>query len=463
MGEERITMTAREQRRAHVLTRLVSGHLSQGEAAQLLGLSVRQVRRLTAGYAAGGPAALVHGNRGRASPQRVPEAVRAQVVALARERYAGFNHQHLTEQLAADGIILGRTTVRRIVAAAGLASPRPRRPAKHRRRRERMGQEGMLLQADGSRHQWLGPDGPYLTLIGAIDDATGTVPWAVFRAQEDAAGYLEVLGMVVQTHGIPLALYVDRHGIFERNPREPRTLEEELTGGRLPTQVGRVLGELGIRHIAARSPQAKGRIERFWGTCQDRLVSALRLAGAQTLAEANAVLWEWLPQFNPRFAVPATQPGSAYRPVPDGVAPEQVFCFKYARVVAADNTVRFGAHRLQLLPGPDRLSYARARVEVHERLDGSLAVYHHGQCLASQPAPPEAPVLRARRGARAGPTGAPAPMPAPVTAAAPTRNQEEEPSVAPSMAPTAPPPPRPAPDHPWRTSFLPRRTKSLAT
>jgi hypothetical protein len=354
MGKERITMTKEEQHRAQVLMRLLAGQYRQTEAAQVLGLSVRQVRRLAAGYEAGGPAALVHGNRGRVSAQRIPDAVRAQVVALARGRYAGFNHQHLTEKLATEGIVLGRTTLRRILAEASVASPRPRRPAKHRRRRERMAQEGMLLQADGSRHRWLGPDGPYLTLIGAIDDATGTVPWAVFREQEDAAGYLEVLRMVVQTKGIPLALYVDRHGIFERHPRKPLTLEEELAGGRLPTQVGRVLGELGIRHIAARSPQAKGRVERLWGTCQDRLVSELRLAGAQRLADANRVLRDFLPGFNARFAGPPAQPGSAYRPLPAGFVPEQVFCFKYTRVVAADNTVRFGPRRLHPAPAPGR-------------------------------------------------------------------------------------------------------------
>jgi hypothetical protein len=217
----------------------------------------------------------------------------------------------------------------------------------------------------------------------------------------------------------------------------------------LPTQVGRALGELGITHISARSPQAKGRIERLWGTLQDRLVSELRLVGAATLAEANRVLWDFLPPQGARFAVPPAQPGSAYRPRPDGLVLEQVLCFKYGRVVAADNTLRFGGQRLQLLPGRDRLSYARARVEVQERLDGSLAVYYQGRCLLSRPAPPEAPVLRARTGARAGPNPPPQPPPTSPTGRAP-------------RAP-APGARRPAPDHPWRPARRPGRTKSLAT
>lgn len=444
-------MTAAEQRRAQVLTRVVAGQYRQAEAAQVLGLSVRQVRRLAAAYAARGPGALVHGNRGRPAAHRLAAATRTQIVALAQGRYAGVNHQHLTEKLLEEGIAVSRTSVRRILLAAGVPSPRPRRPVKHRQRRERMAQEGMLLQADGSRHQWFGPDGPYLTLIGMIDDATGLVPWALFREQEDAAGYVTVLRQVVQTEGIPLALYVDRHGIFERSRRAPLSLEEELAGGALPTQVGRVLGELGIAHVAARSPQAKGRIERFWGTCQDRLVTELRLAGAQTMADANAVLWDWLPRFNARFAVPPVLSGTAYRPVPDGFDPDQVFCFKYTRVVAADNTVRFGNQRLQLRPGRDRLSYAKARVEVHERLDGSLGVYYHGAALATQAAPAEASRLRVRTGRRS--PG----LPATTARTAPV-------GAAPDGLATPPAaPPHPAPDHPWRRAFRPRRTNSLTT
>lgn len=153
----------------------------------------------------------------------------------------------------------------------------------------------MLLQADGSRHDWLEGRGPYLSLIGAIDDATGKVPYALFRDEEDAQGYFLLLKEIVASHGIPLALYHDRHGIFQRSPKEAETIEEQLEGKRKPTQFGRLMEELDIVSIPSRSPQARGRIERLWGTFQDRLVSELRIAGARTREEANRVLWDFLP------------------------------------------------------------------------------------------------------------------------------------------------------------------------
>ncbi len=405
MGQDTIRLGAEQQRRAQVMNLLLEGKLTIRQAAAVLDRSERQVKRLKAAYRQTGPATLVHGNSGRSPWHALPVAVRTRVVELARGKYAGFNHQHLTEQLVeVEGLALGRTTVRRILQEAGLSSPRPRRAPKHRSRRERMPQEGLLLQADGSRHRWLGPDRPYLTLLGAIDDATGTIPWALFREQEDAQGYLLLLREVVRTHGVPVALYVDRHGIFKKSTREPLTIEEELAGGRLPTQVGRALEELGIRPIFALSPQAKGRVERLWGTLQDRLVAELRLAGAATHAEANQGLWAFLPRFNARFGVPAAEPGSAYRRPPDDFEPDRVFCFKYERVVRPDNTVHFAGRQLQLQPTPQRASWTRARVEVHERLDGSLAVTYHGAVIATTPAPPDAPTLRARADPRPAPT-----------------------------------------------------------
>jgi hypothetical protein len=312
----------------------------------------------------------------------------------------------------------------------------------------------MLLQVDGSRHDWLQGRGPYLTLVGAIDDATGTVPHALFREQEDAQGYLLLLREIMSTKGVPLALYSDRHSIFSVNVKQAESLEEQLAGKRQPTQLGRALGELGIQSILALSPQAKGRIERLWGTFQDRLVSELRLAGATTLEEANQFLWQFLPRYNARFAVPPSQPGSAYRPSAEGLDLAGVLCFKHQRTVAKDNTVRLGPDTLQLLPGPGRASYARARVEVQERLDGSLAVCFQGNLIASRPAPPHAVTLRADKRTReeqppkekgtAGEPGVPSS------------------SCTPSIAyPGAgkPPVPKPAPSHPWRKPLL--VTKSL--
>lgn len=395
--KEMVTLNRKEQRRLVVLNQVGMDKMGGREAAEVLGLSLRHMRRLLAAYRKEGAAALAHGNRGRKPHNALHEDVKRQVVELAQSTYMGCNNQHFTELLAErEGIALSRSLIRLILIEAGIRSPRKRRPPKHRSRRERYPQEGMLLQIDGSRHDWLEGRGPYLSLVGAIDDATGKVPYALFREQEDAQGYFLLLRHIVASYGIPLALYHDRHGIFERPKSEPELLEEQLQGRRRPTQFGRVMEELGITSISSRSPQARGRIERLWGTFQDRLVTELRLAGAKTVEEANKVLWGFVPRYNRRFAIPAAQPDLSYRQPEEGFSPDEVFCFKYQRTVGSDNVVRFGEHRLQVMPTNGRLSYAHARVEVHERLDGGLAVYYRGQCLATKLAPPEAPVLRAR-------------------------------------------------------------------
>jgi transposase len=399
---ETITMTTVEQRRAWVLTKVMAGELDVAEAAGLLGLSERSVWRLKRRFAEEGPAGLVHGNRGRSSPRRIDESTRERVRSLARGRYDGANDSHLAELLAErDGITLSRVSVRRILRAAGIASPRRRRPPRHRSRRDRMPQAGMLLQTDGSRHDWLGERGPRLTLVAAIDDATGVITGATFREQEDAAGYLTVLRETIRRHGVPLALYRDRHSIFETSKRQPLTLEEQLADRRSPTQVGRALAELGITSIAAQSAQAKGRIERAWGTFQDRLVVELRLAGAVDLLTANRVLARFVPRFNRRFAVPAANPEPAWRPLPAELTLEAVCCLKYRRVVAHDNTVRAGATILQLPAGTGSRSHAGRRVELQLRLDGRLVVWDGRRAVLVKPAPADPVQLRALHQARA--------------------------------------------------------------
>lgn len=419
-----------------------------------LGLSIRQVRRLKGGYEREGIGALVHGNRGRRPHHCLSKELKARVLELATGRYAGCNDQHLSELLGErEKIKVSRPSVRRILRAAGIRSPRKRRVPKHRSRRERMPQEGMLLQIDGSRHDWLESRGPYLTLVGGIDDATGKVPYGVFREQEDAQGYFLLLEHIVRTLGRPVAVYRDGHGIFERSTRGRLTIAEQLGGKPDPTQFGRLLEELEIGSIPARSPQAKGRIERLWGTFQDRLVAELRLAGASTLAEANLVLWEFLPRYNTRFAVPAAQEGLAYRPLEPTAGLEERFCFKYERTVGADNTVQLGEHRLQLLPSCDRISYARCRVEVQERMDGSLAVSYQAKQIAFRPAPLEAPLLRVRgnRITRRNPAPEPALGPLPLEEALRrSRPDNLANGVLASPGGGSSSPPRPGPNHPWR-------------
>ena len=234
------------------------------EAAQVLGVSERHGWRLLSAYRKEGAAVLAHKNRGRMPPNATPMETQQQVVSLAQERYKGLNHTHLTELLAErEGVMLYRPTVRRILVRAGLNSPRRRRPPRHRCRRERMPQEGMMLQLDGSYHDWLEGRGPWLTLLLAVDDATGTAPYALFRQREDTRGYLSLLQGIIEVKGIPLSVYTDGHAVFKSR----RDFSEVAVGGS-STQWSRALGELGITSISAHSPEAKGRVERANGTFQ---------------------------------------------------------------------------------------------------------------------------------------------------------------------------------------------------
>lgn len=390
-----LTLTQREQARLQVLNGVLGSQVGLGEAAEVLGLSERHVWRILAAYRKEGAAALAHGNRGRRPANTTPEEVRERVITLAGRRYARFNHTHLTELLEErEGVALARSTVRSILVGAGLTSPRHCRPPRHRCRRERMSQEGMLLQMDGSYHDWLEGRGPWLSLLFAIDDATGSVPYALFNERETSHGYFQLLEGIIQRCGVPLAVYTDRHAVFYSTDSAPKGGEGQVVVEQQRTQVGRALLELGVSPIFARSPQAKGRIERAAGTFQDRLVSELRLAGAGTMAESNRVLLEFLPRFNKRFAVPSTQAGCAYRTVDPEVDLEAILCFKHRRKVARDNTVKYKCRTLQLLPAPDRPSYAGVRVEVQERLDGHLVVCYQDRMIPTREAPPRPGLLR---------------------------------------------------------------------
>jgi len=444
---ETVTLNRKEQTRAKVLAFLGERRCTAKEAAELLGVSRRHLFRLQRAYREDGVAALAHGNRGRKPAHALPEALRAEVVQIAEKHYQGYNHTHLHEQLVAEhGITLSRRSVARILRAAGIRSPQRRRPRRHRSRRERMAREGMLLQVDGSRHGWLEGRGPWLTLVGAVDDATGAMPFALFREQEDTQGYLLLLREIVRRRGVPVAWYADRHGIFQRNDKEPWTLAEELAGRREPTQMARALEELGINLIVARSPQAKGRVERAWGTLQDRLVKELRRAGARTLEEANQVLSAYLPRFNALFARPAAERQHAYRRLPPHIDLDGILSFHYVRTVANDNTVRLEERLVHVEPGPGGRSYAGCHVELQERLDGSLAVLYKGHVIARQPRLGDAPLRnrRRKRGRELPELDRPKREPRPTARLRPT----------PSAGPT-----KPASNHPWRRTVV---TKSLA-
>jgi transposase len=388
-------LNQKEQNRLRVLNEVNRGTISIMQASMVMKLSLRQTKRLLAGYRARGVVALAHGNRGCQPHNKIDSCIREQVTDLAKGKYKGFNQQHFSEKLQEqEGIPISRSTVRRVLLEQAIASPRRRRAPRHRSRRERFPQSGMMLQTDGSPHDWLEGRGPKFCLIGAIDDATSEVPYAYFQPQEDTAGYIRMLRSITRTHGIPLALYHDQHSIFEVNRDEQPTLEEQLAGKKPQTQLGRMLDELDINSISANSPQAKGRVERLWNTFQDRLVSELRFSKASSIQEANQVLRQFLADYNRRFMVQAKEPGSAYRQPGSDFKEEEVFCYQYDRTVGSDNVVRFGKIRLQILPTALRLSYARCKVKVHLRLDNSLAVYYQKQLLPTRSAPQEAAMLR---------------------------------------------------------------------
>ena len=395
--KEEVTLNPKEQRRLMVLNQVETNRLPRLQAIELLDVSPRHLKRLIAAYRKDGAASLAHGNRGKRPHNSLDEELKRQVLELAQEKYTGFNFQHFTDSLAErEGINISRSTVRRILLNAGIKSPKKRLPPKHRSRRERYPQEGMLLQIDASPHDWLEGRGSSFTLVGAIDDATGKVPYALFREQEDSKGYFRLVRWIVEKHGIPLALYHDQHTIFESPKKELESLEDQLEGKKNLTQFGRLLSELGIASISAKSPQAKGRVERLCGTFQDRLVSELRLAKAKSIEEANRVLAQYLPKFNRDFQVTPEEPGLAYRKVRSDFVPDYYFCFKYKRVVGGDNVVKFNGRRLQILPTNIRASFAHAKIEVHEKLDGILMVYYQEEYLKVVTAPDEAPLQRSK-------------------------------------------------------------------
>ena len=379
-------MSQKEFQRVKVIENAAGGRLSVREASRLLQLSERQVQRLKRRYRPDSVGWVQHGNRGRSMPWAVSLPQKQLILTLARGKYQGFNDSHLTEKLLAEeNLTVSRETVRRILRAAKLSSPQKRRPRKYRSRRPPRPRFGMMALTDASRHDWLEGRGPLLTLIGFQDDATGQILAAHFQLEaENTVGYLRALHAMITAHGIPLSLYRDRHSIFQRNDSH-WTLAEQLAGKQAPTQLGRALDELGIQQIPAYSPQAKGRIERAWRTCQDRLVSELRLAQAVTLEQANAVLARFCPDFNQRFARSASDAASDFRRLPRRFDLARCLSLHYQRVVAADHTVTLGAQSIALPPLPGPRGYAGETVELSHQLDGVLRVYRGDALLLARP------------------------------------------------------------------------------
>ena len=374
MRQETFTLSQKELQRVSVLSACLKGDLACASAAELLSLSVRHIKRLKKRLREDGEAALAHANRGRPSHRRLPDRTRQAVLRLARSTYAGFNDHHLAEKLnEVEGLRLSRETLRRLLRSAGIGSPRKRRAPAHRQRRLRSAREGELLQLDGSLHDWLEGRGPRLTALGMQDDATGKILAAQFFASETAEGYFHLLQRLLRRWGVPTAFYGDRSGIFVRND-EHWTIEEQLAGRRQPTQFGRALEQLGITFIAAQSPQAKGRVERLWGVLQDRLRSELRLAKACDQHSANAVLRTFIADYNRRFARTPRDAAKAWRPAPEQL--ERICSFRHERIVSNDNVVQWEGRRFQIAPQKRRFSFAGAKIQLYQALDGRVSLYY---------------------------------------------------------------------------------------
>ncbi len=417
---DRMAMSQRERDVLKVMHGVIEGERTQAEAGRLLKRSVRQVRRLQRKLETRGDAALVHRLRGRPSNHQADPDVHRQVLRAYRQSYRDFGPTLACEKLAAEGLTVGVETLRRWLLAAGLWE-RTRHRDPHRSRRPRRACFGELVQMDASIHDWLEGRGESLVLIGMIDDATSQVA-ARFYPAGTVAAHLDLLGVWLRRYGRPVAVYTDRHSIFE-----PQDKGKALPDG--VTQFGRALAELDVELIRAHSPQAKGRVERLFGTAQDRWVKELRLAKVTTLDQANDLLGRLVPEHNRRFARPPRQSADQHRPLGPGHRLEAILSVQAERVVSNDYVVRFENHFYQLLK-PVYPGERGGRVVLERRLDGALAIRFAGHYLTyreltDEPGRPGSPAAEAGRRPPAAPRARPRPT---------TKH-------------------RPAADHPWRTKF----------
>jgi len=362
------------------LDRHERGSLTQAEAGEMLGISERTFRRWRERYREDGAAGLVDGRVGKPSPRRADEGELARARALYAEMYAGFTAKHFHEKLVErHGYRLGYTVTRLALQASGQLKRAPRRGA-HRRRRPRRPLPGMLLHQDAARHAWLAGR-PALDLVVTLDDATSAIYSAILVAEEGTASSFRALAEVVADKGLFCALYTDRGGHYFHTPSAGGRVDREH-----PTQVGRALAQLGVEHVAAYSPQARGRSERAFRTLEDRLPKELALAGIADVEAANAWLRDvYLPAHNARFAVAAEAEGSAFVPATPGQWRE-VLCRQETRQVGNDNCVHWNGRVLQIPKSPLRPHFARTTVRLHEYPDGAVALFWAPHRIADFPA-----------------------------------------------------------------------------
>ena len=358
-----------------ILSRYEAAEFSQAEAAELLGIGERTFRRWRQRFEDEGEAGLLDRRLGKASGKRVPSDRSDEVEALYRTRYAGFTAKHFHEHLVKEhNFSWGYTWTKTFLYSKGLLEKAKRRGA-HRRKRERRPLPGMMLHQDGSMHVWLAGQ-PALDLIVTLDDATSAIYSAFLIEEEGTASTFRALTEVFGSHGLPMSLYTDRGAHYFYTP----TAGGEVDRSR-PTQVGRALERLGVEHIAAYSPQARGRSERVFHTLQDRLVKELALKEIDTVEAANLFLRDvYIPEYNARFAVAAAQEGTAFVAIP-GVDLAEILCVQEDRQVGNDNCVSFNRLKLQIPESPLRAHFVKTRVKVRQYPDGTHAIFYGPRCL----------------------------------------------------------------------------------
>jgi hypothetical protein len=378
MAEETITLTKRDAERLRVLHQVMDEKIGQVFAGELLGISDRQVRTLLGRVREEGAKGLVHRSRGRESPLKMAEALEDRIGEIIRSRYPDFSPLLASEKLRErHRIEVSREKVRQVMIAKGLWKRRRFRKEAHfwRERRHHLGE---MVQMDGSHHDWLEGRGPWMVLMGYVDDATGRF-WGRFYDHEGVYPAMDSLKRYIEIYGLPLAIYLDKHSTY-KTTRQADTDELLKEKQQAETQFERGLGELGIRVIHAHSPQAKGRVERSFRTLQDRLVKEMRLAGIKTLEEANRFLERWLSVYNQRFAREALEAGDLHRSLPKSVVLDDVLCIKGFRTVNEGYLVKWRG-RTFVLQKPS-LTLRRQKLVVLERFDGWLVLRFRGRDLA---------------------------------------------------------------------------------
>jgi transposase len=368
VGKDMVTMSQKELRRLHFVRNALGKVITQAEAAEGIGISERQIRRLARRVREEGDRGLIHRSRGRVSNRAIPAQVKSKVLDLYQEKYPDFGPTLASEKLfEINKIKINDETLRLWLLEAKIPyQQRKKRP--HREHRERRARLGELVQTDGSHHDWFEGRGPKCVLMGYIDDATGR-PWGRFEPYEGTLPAMRSLKGYIKRYGIPASLYLDKHMTY-RSPKQ-QTIEDELAGRKAMSQFQRAAEELGIKVIHADSPQAKGRIERLFRTFQHRLIKEMRLANICTIEEGNRFLRHYLPLYYKRFGVEAAAQGDMHRPVPEGLDFDRILCVKTERVLRNDFTV---AHENKLYQVLDNIRVKRVMVE--ERMDGTVTLRH---------------------------------------------------------------------------------------